>query len=162
MTPLWFLTSVSLAALCIVCLWTRTSRVISLYFWLQVSFLALVPIHVWAYYSPQVSQHSYEQIWYWSQRYTQAGEFAIFVYLIRPSLPFAYNLIAAMNMLYFLLKTQTNADYQVPEEIVQSFDYFVQQWANLAVIIGSCIALAWCKLPQENRDGTSLPQAPRR
>jgi len=161
MNALWFCTTASLAALCVVCLWSGALRTTRLYVWLQFSFLALAPLLIWAYYSPAVGQHAYEQIWYWSQRYTQAGEFVIFVMLIRPSLPFAYNLIGAMNMLYFLLKTQTNADYDVPEEIVRSFDFFVQQWANLAVIIASCIALAWCKFSQEKRNETALHQAPR-
>lgn len=160
MNALWFCSTTSLFVLCVVCLWSGALRVCRPYVWLQCSFLSLAPLLIWAYYSPSVSKHAYEEIWYWSQRYTQAGEFAIFVLLIRPSLPFAYNLIGALNMLYFLLKTQTNADYDVPEEIVRSFDFFVQQWANLAVIIASCIALAWCKISQEitHADSSEAPR----
>src|SRR5689334_17172285 len=81
MNPLWFCTTASLIALCAICLVTKVYKELRFYSGMQALFALLALLFIWAYYSPRVSQTSYEELFWWKQHFTQASEIVLCVYL---------------------------------------------------------------------------------
>ena len=146
MNPLWFCTTASLIALCAICLVTKVYKELRFYSGMQALFALLALVFIWAYYSPRVSQSSYEELFWWKQHFTQASEIVLCVYLLneeiqRPSR--LKKLLAYMNGGYALIKYLPSIVSDIPQEVEKSFLYQLQQWTNFAVIIGSGIAILW-------------------
>jgi hypothetical protein len=127
---------------------------VPLYFWANMIYLAIALSLIWAYYSPAVSPLVYSRYFYVTQRFTQVSELIVGMYLWRYPRPrFAF--IGAINIVYAAIKTGPYIDHEVSEEVQRSFAFSLQQWANLAVIIASYIALAWCHFKMEETHGTA-------
>ena len=160
MTPLWFCSTASLCVLCLVCLWKGVHRALPLYFWLQVAFAALALLMIWAYFSPSISPREYEELKWWKDRATQAAEIAICTHMLDTRTEWSMRSIGIANGLYALLKFAPYTVTDVPGEIDRTFYFLLQQWVNLAVILGSCIVILLCKFTPEVQHENPIHQTP--
>lgn len=133
-----------------------------LYFWFQVAFLVLAGVMIWAYYSPSISMPQYEAIFWWKQRITQFMEVWLCVHLLETRRERLVQFVAVLNGAYAVMKFLPYTSTDVPGEIDKTFWMHLQQWANLGVIIASCIAIALCKFSTEGKyEEPALHQAAR-